>query len=413
MKRGFTLIELLAVIVILAIISLIAIPIVLNIINDSKIESEKQSIKLYLRTVQTAIANQNIMKDYDPDTCNIQESGDLVCSKNNTELYINDTSKLLNVEMNGKTPVSGILHIEKGLVKTFNNLKFNSNYYVMNLDGDISIKKMDDLINFTIDDTNYSAEKNMTWEQWVLSKYNTNNFLAYDGIYVHDNNGNIKQVNNVKSNDSIKENSYITHLCYTGRFDNYGYDYNYVLKLTDYIINRPNVLDEIYNEYGYEPKLELENIVDTKDIIISEVISNVNDENIITTLSETIQILSEYCSEYCSEDYEGVDLEFLNVYATNEKYSLTDFDFISNFYNIYIDSYEEVIYDYGNSDIPVSLTIQTDGLKEKKLPYCLVMLINPQTLETVFLPIKSFDWTTGNIEIELPYLGYFAFIGIQ
>ena len=36
MKNGFTLIELLAVIVILAIITLIAVPIVLNIINDSK-----------------------------------------------------------------------------------------------------------------------------------------------------------------------------------------------------------------------------------------------------------------------------------------------------------------------------------------------------------------------------------------
>ena len=36
MKNGFTLIELLAVIVILAVIALIATPIVLGIINDSK-----------------------------------------------------------------------------------------------------------------------------------------------------------------------------------------------------------------------------------------------------------------------------------------------------------------------------------------------------------------------------------------
>ena len=39
-KKGFTLIELLAVIVILAIIALIATPIILNIISDSKEESE-------------------------------------------------------------------------------------------------------------------------------------------------------------------------------------------------------------------------------------------------------------------------------------------------------------------------------------------------------------------------------------
>ena len=43
MKKGFTLIELLAVIVILAIIALIATPIVLNIIEDSKKSAFKQT----------------------------------------------------------------------------------------------------------------------------------------------------------------------------------------------------------------------------------------------------------------------------------------------------------------------------------------------------------------------------------
>ena len=42
-KKGFTLIELLAVIVILAIISLIAVPIVLNIIDDARISSYERS----------------------------------------------------------------------------------------------------------------------------------------------------------------------------------------------------------------------------------------------------------------------------------------------------------------------------------------------------------------------------------
>ena len=46
-KKGFTLVELLAVIVILAIISLIAVPIVLDIINNSKENSKKESIELY------------------------------------------------------------------------------------------------------------------------------------------------------------------------------------------------------------------------------------------------------------------------------------------------------------------------------------------------------------------------------
>ena len=49
MKKGFTLIELLAVIVILAIIALIATPIILNIIGGTKDKSEDLSKELYLR----------------------------------------------------------------------------------------------------------------------------------------------------------------------------------------------------------------------------------------------------------------------------------------------------------------------------------------------------------------------------
>ena len=43
MKKGFTLIELLAVIVILAIIALIAIPKIANIIDESKLATQKIS----------------------------------------------------------------------------------------------------------------------------------------------------------------------------------------------------------------------------------------------------------------------------------------------------------------------------------------------------------------------------------
>ena len=48
MKKGFTLIELLAVIVILAIIALIATPIVLSIINDSKESASLRRAEMYL-----------------------------------------------------------------------------------------------------------------------------------------------------------------------------------------------------------------------------------------------------------------------------------------------------------------------------------------------------------------------------
>ena len=50
-KLGFTLIELLAVIVILAIIALIATPIVLNIIKDSRESAGLRSAEMYLDAV--------------------------------------------------------------------------------------------------------------------------------------------------------------------------------------------------------------------------------------------------------------------------------------------------------------------------------------------------------------------------
>ena len=56
MKKGFTLIELLAVIVILAIIALIATPIILGIINDAREESNERSIELYASAIKNGIA---------------------------------------------------------------------------------------------------------------------------------------------------------------------------------------------------------------------------------------------------------------------------------------------------------------------------------------------------------------------
>ena len=79
MKKGFTLIELLAVIVILAIIALIAVPIVLNIINDSKNESLQRSIDLYIDTVQKRITQENMKVKYDPERCDILENGNIKC----------------------------------------------------------------------------------------------------------------------------------------------------------------------------------------------------------------------------------------------------------------------------------------------------------------------------------------------
>ena len=130
-KNGFTLIELLAVIVILAIIALIAVPIVLGIINDSKKSSEKESVKLYLDTVQKTIARQNLKGKYEPDKCEIQSDGNLECFSGETSLGI------LNIEMNGKTPTEGTIYFNSGKVNTVENIKYDGLFYQMS-NGTIS-----------------------------------------------------------------------------------------------------------------------------------------------------------------------------------------------------------------------------------------------------------------------------------
>ena len=69
-KNGFTLIELLAVIVILAIIALIATPIILGIINDAREKANERSVELYASAVRNGIAAYQLreMKEVEAGT---------------------------------------------------------------------------------------------------------------------------------------------------------------------------------------------------------------------------------------------------------------------------------------------------------------------------------------------------------
>ena len=118
MKRGFTLIELLAVIVILAIIALIAVPVVVNIIKDSKKSSDEQSVELYIDSVKKAIARKQLEEsNFNPNTCNIQDNGNLLCG--NEEIII---------DIKGIRPSKGVIVISNNKIY-YNGLLFNEKYY--------------------------------------------------------------------------------------------------------------------------------------------------------------------------------------------------------------------------------------------------------------------------------------------
>ena len=113
MKKGFTLIELLAVIVILAIIVSIALPIVINIIKDTKESSILRSGEMYLKAVEMSVANRSLNgAKVEAGTYNIIEKGN-ICLKYDEEEKCID---ILKVETKGKVPTSGTVTINGGKI---------------------------------------------------------------------------------------------------------------------------------------------------------------------------------------------------------------------------------------------------------------------------------------------------------
>jgi len=101
-KNGFTLIELLAVIVILAIIALIATPIILGIINDARKESNERSAELYASSVKNAIASYQLTHPNAPikfTDLDIQYDGNVECATK--ELYTDGSFYITDCTVNG------------------------------------------------------------------------------------------------------------------------------------------------------------------------------------------------------------------------------------------------------------------------------------------------------------------------
>lgn len=129
MKKGFTLIELLAVIVILAVISLIAVPIVLNIIDDAKINSYKLSASNYTKGVVTEIAAKNLTTDLNPSRCQIN-NGAVECLNSNGSLVPVD------VHTNNSQITGGYIDIKDGEV--VNYLLCINDKYSVNTENEVN-----------------------------------------------------------------------------------------------------------------------------------------------------------------------------------------------------------------------------------------------------------------------------------
>ena len=135
-KNAFTLIELLAIIVILAIIAVITVPIILNIIDNSKKGAAKESAYEYTKSLNKYFASQ-LIEDKNkilPDGLYyLTETGEL---KNGTDT--------IEVEVSGKEPVDGWVKLEKGNVVSY-SLKFDENVVSEDANGEQTIEKTEDV----------------------------------------------------------------------------------------------------------------------------------------------------------------------------------------------------------------------------------------------------------------------------
>ena len=112
-KYGFTLIELLAVIVVLAIIALIATPIVMNTIKRSKKGAAERSADSYVKQVEVVVAEERLSKNEVLEgEYQITSDGNLCRDKSAS---CSDDNKI-KIEMSGTKPTSGKIKITNGSV---------------------------------------------------------------------------------------------------------------------------------------------------------------------------------------------------------------------------------------------------------------------------------------------------------
>ncbi len=125
-RKGFTLIELLAVIVILAVIALISVPLILSLVNKSRLKAAEESALFYVDTIENMLMINNV-ENTDGKTYKVK--GKTVVDENN--------EVVLNLEIKGDIPYNGVtneIKINSGFVETA-NLRFNAYYvhYEMNM----------------------------------------------------------------------------------------------------------------------------------------------------------------------------------------------------------------------------------------------------------------------------------------
>ena len=304
-KKGFTLVELLAVIVILAIIALIATPIILNVINDAKKQAALESFKGYIDGAEKTIVLNEFEDEKDTT---FPEADDNGCYN------LNDLDKKINVKGTKPNIDSGAkVCFENGVVTNITGLSFNgykveykSGKYLIN-GKEVEKDDKKDLIG--IPSKEYTTGDKLGVEylghKWIVMKDNGNNTqLVMDGYLSADE---LKAYlpSDVEKSDALYGNSYRIKMCLekSSKYCTYAYgnsDNNYSWNTSIIKPTIENWLNNKMTEKGLEKEKELKGMsfTDGVDTINSYVRIPVYDE---------VKTLYKYCDEkgpYCADNNE-------------------------------------------------------------------------------------------------------------
>lgn len=116
-KRGFTLIELLAVIIILAVVALIATPIILNVVDEARESSADSEAKIVLSGLKTYCQSSKMKADmviqgYDYECMQYEDEEDDTFKNRISTITGVPISKIETIEINAETK-----EIEKLIIK--------------------------------------------------------------------------------------------------------------------------------------------------------------------------------------------------------------------------------------------------------------------------------------------------------